>query len=103
MQSTPLKIGVRNGWLLALLVLLAGPGARGQIGSVAPAILQSVVLHPCASAGTCRDDPETGVSVLRPDQPSVTPWSGTQSSGSMSGRLAAIRRRWSTLIFSRAR
>ena len=65
---------------LVTLVLVFGfaRAGRGQMGSAAPTILQSVVLHPCASAAMCADDAAGGESVIPP----------VRSSGAMSGRLA---------------
>ena len=64
--------------LILTLALLGLPcGAVGQMRSAAPTILQSVVLHPCASAAMCEVEPDGEKSVIPP----------TRSSGSMSGRL----------------
>ena len=65
--------------MVMLLALGCGRGAWGQIGAVAPTILQSVVLHPCASATMCSEGIAGGESVIPPGR----------SSGSMSGRLAS--------------
>ena len=69
---------MRRGWMAPLLVLLACRGARGQAPSVAPTILQSVVLHPCAMPTTCGDTSMALGSVIP----------AGRSSGSLSGRLA---------------
>ncbi len=65
-------------WVVLLVALGVGRGGWGQIGSAAPTILQSVVLHPCSSAGVCDDAGAAGGSVI----PTA------RSSGALSGRLA---------------
>lgn len=67
--------------LLVVTAVLACGSARSgtaQTRSLAPTILQSVVLHPCGSAAICADDAAAGESVIPP----------VKSSGAMSGRLA---------------
>ena len=78
MRSTGMSGVWLRGLMTLVLALLFGRAGWGQIGSAAPTILQSVVLHPCASAAMCGDEVAAGESVIPP----------ARSSGAMSGRLA---------------
>ncbi len=64
-------------FMMGALALGWGGGAWAQTRSLAPTILQSVVLNPCATAAVCGDGITNEESVLSP----------VRSSGAMSGRL----------------
>ncbi len=73
--------GVRRVLMATLLLLLANGAGWGQAGTVAPSILQSVVLHPCGPVEMCGEGAISARSVIPQ----------ARSSGSMSGRLAPAR------------
>ncbi len=80
MRFTDIRSVGHHGLAVMLLVWGSARGAPGQMVSAAPTILQSVVLHPCASAAMCGVDGASEESVIPP----------ARSSGSMSGRLTPM-------------
>ena len=78
MQRADAKIGMFRYLMMVALALGWGGAAWAQTISLAPTILQSVVLHPCASATMCGDAAGTTGSVIP----------AGRSSGAMSGQLA---------------
>jgi len=79
MRLTGLRNVALRGLMVMVMALLWESGARGQMRSAAPTILQSVVLDPCAPAARCGMEGIGDPSVIPP----------VRSSGSMSGRLAS--------------
>lgn len=82
MRSPGLLNVVRSGLVTVLLALGCGLYAQGQTGSMvstASSILQSVVLHPCASSAICDE--------MIAEDARVVPTA--RSSGALSGRLAS--------------
>lgn len=87
MRWSALSNDVRYGLGMVMMTVAVARGAWGQSGSVAPAILHSVVLHPCVAAGMCGDEKAMVGGVMAGER-SLRSLGTSGSSGSMSGRLA---------------